>query len=149
MSDIKIYTAFNKPSFNEKLQFVDFILQNAEKEINVNREYIDHAINVSIKDRPSLGGKIFCSYMQNELIAIAVIVKTAMKGFFPKNLIVYFVVRNDLRKQGYATELMNYLLKTIQGDIGVNISPNSIYKNFFEKFGMKSNSCFYLLSNEF
>jgi hypothetical protein len=101
MSDIKIYTAFNKPSFNEKLQFVDFILQNAEKDYDVNSEFVNHAINVSIKDIPSIGGRVFCSYMQDELIAISVVVETAMKGFFPANLIVYFVVRNDLRKQGY------------------------------------------------
>lgn len=146
MSDIKVYTAFNKPSFNEKLQFVDFILKNAEKDYNVNSEFVDHAINVSIKDKPSLGGKVFCSYMQDELIAIAVVIETAMKGFFPANLIAYFVVRNDLRKQGYASELMEYMLKMMQGDVGVNIPENSIYKNFFEKFGMKTSKKLYHLA---
>jgi hypothetical protein len=41
---------------------------------------------------------------------------------------------------------MEYMLKMMQGDVGVNIPEDSIYKNFFEKFGMKTSKKLYHLA---
>src|SRR5690606_17502737 len=117
MIEIKEFNKNNQLTSSEKHQIASFLHQHLEKygdPLPSIEKAIDYALGLN-----SIGGHVFVSTSQGEIIGAVVINKTGMNDYIPANILVYIAIHKDHRGKGIGKDLMKIVIESIEGDIAL------------------------------
>lgn len=134
MTEIKIYSAIDKPSEIEKKELVDFLYDNLEQ-YGDPKKHIQKAIDFSIKEFVSFGGFTMTILSKDKIVGAVVVNQTGMGGYIPENILVYIAIHKDHRGEGLGKELMAKAIEVAHGDIALHVEANNPAKKLYEKLG--------------
>lgn len=133
---LNLLNAIDTVSIIEKNRMANFVIANSEcSDHGLVLQSIEYALN----DYITQGGFVIqiLDKPMGDLIGVAITNKTGISGYFPENLLVYLVVKdNDSELENI---LFDEVLKFSKGDVILNASINkcattAIKKGFKEKY---------------
>jgi ribosomal protein S18 acetylase RimI-like enzyme len=134
MTEIKIFSAVDKPTEIEKAEVVDFLFNHLEQYGDPKKD-IQKAIDYSIKEFVSFGGFTMIIRDKDKIKGAVVINQTGMGGYIPENILVYIAIHNGHRGEGLGKTLMSKAIELAQGDIALHVEANNPAKKLYEKLG--------------
>lgn len=136
MKDTRIITPDEKLSSEELTKLTLFLFEHLQ-EYGDDKTAIEKAI-LYANSRETPGGYLIEVLEGDELLSAAVINKTGMAEYIPENILVYLATHKDHRGQGLGGQLMQQMVKTVQGDIALHVEPQNPAKKLYEKFGFSN-----------
>jgi len=136
MKDTRIITPDEKLSSEELTKLTLFLFEHLQ-EYGDDKTAIEKAI-LYANSRETPGGYLIEVLEGGELLSAAVINKTGMAEYIPENILVYLATHKDHRGQGLGGQLMQQMVKTVQGDIALHVEPQNPAKKLYEKFGFSN-----------
>jgi len=134
---IKTFDAFTKPTTLQINRITEFFSKHLNGYYPSSEDGIREALLYAIKEKAGFGGYIFQLEESEELIGALVINKTGMDELQSDFILVYIAIREDYRRQGCATRLLQYALGFCKGSISVNLEPDSPVNRLFSSMGFR------------
>lgn len=134
---IKTYDAYSKLSIMDINRVTNFLHEHSGV-FRDSKSAIKKSLLYAIKEIPGLGGYVFVSEHQNEILGVLVINKTGMNEYIPENILVYLVVNANYDEDGIKEKLINYTTNYCKGDIALYINKESPELGWFKEKGFKS-----------
>lgn len=137
MTEIEIFNPKKTPTQEEKNDFVDFLYEHLEQ-YGDSRTAIGNCIDFAMKVIPSFGGFMLISYVNGEIVGMAVLNKTGMKDYIPENILVYIATHKDHRGKGIGKQLMQKTVEMAEGSIALHVEADNPAKFLYEKYGFSN-----------
>lgn len=134
---IIVFTKNNKPSLDEKTQFIDFLFDNLQ-EYGDPKPDIEKAVAYALEEVRSFGGFILVLYSDEVITGVVVVNETGMKDYIPENILVYIATHKDYRGKGLGKLLMQKALDTAVGSVALHVEPDNPARFLYEKCGFTS-----------
>src|SRR5690606_41468961 len=112
-----------------------FLYKNLD-EYGDTKSAIRKAIEYAAKERCGLGGYVFTTENEDEIVGAVVVNKTGMEEYIPENILVYIAVHQNHRGEGLGKKLMDYTLENCKGDIALHVEKDNPAKFLYEKYGL-------------
>lgn len=137
MSEIRVFTAANKPNLEERESIINFLFDNLQ-EYGDPKSDIEKCIDYAMKETTSFGGFILASYLEKEISGVVVVNQTGMKDYIPENILVYIATHKNHRGKGIGKELMKKTIEMAKGSIALHVEPENPARFLYEKVGFSS-----------
>jgi GNAT superfamily N-acetyltransferase len=144
----KLYSPFDKATSIE-VDRITKCLFDSMKVCNVTKADIQHAIDYAFREKPGLGGYVLTILDRQQIVGVAIINKTGMKGYFPENILAFIGVVPKYQGKGLGKRLVQQVIRLCEGHIYLNIPESMQAETFFTRVGFqKANRQFYYKNNE-
>lgn len=137
MIEVRTFTEKQKPSLGEKKQLIDFLYHHLEN-FGDPKNYIEKAVDYSLKEYSSFGGFVLAAYENKEVVGTVVVNQTGMKDYIPENILVYIATHSEHRGKGIGKLLMQEAINRAEGNIALHVEPDNPARYLYEKLGFTS-----------
>lgn len=127
-----IHDVVNKPTAQQKKSVINFLYIHLEQ-YGDKREDIQKCLDYALKK--SKGGFIVTAFLEDEMVAAAVINHTGMEGYIPENILVYIATHSQHRGKGIASALMDAIMENTQGDLALHVEHDNPAIGLYKKYG--------------
>jgi len=115
-------------------EIADFLYTHLDQ-YGDNKQAILACLAYAFGDGPGQDGLVLAAHRAGEILGVAVVNDTNMKGYIPEHILVYLAVREDTRGQGIGKRLMERVISETPGDIALHVEPENPARYLYEKFG--------------
>jgi GNAT superfamily N-acetyltransferase len=131
----KVYNQETKMSAFKKHNVTEFLFKHLGQYRDKKAD-IEKAVDYAIKETPSFGGFVLERHDENgNIVGSAVLNRTGMSDYIPKNILVYIAVDKTHRGKGYGKDLMNKVIDLTDGDIALHVEKDNPARFLYEKIG--------------
>jgi GNAT superfamily N-acetyltransferase len=134
---LKVFNSENKPNTEEKKEVINFLFNHLEN-YGDPKQYIEKAVDFSLREYSSFGGFVLIAKENSDIIGVVVINQTGMKGYIPENILVYIATHKDHRGKGVGKQLMKKSIELAEGDVALHVEPDNPARFLYEKVGFSS-----------
>lgn len=135
MLQTDIYNFSRYPSQAERSEIVQFLSIHLEQ-YGDKEEDIDKAFNYAISANVDAGGYVIALRdNENDIVGASIVNRTGMEGYIPENILVYIATHREHRGKGIASNLMQEIVNTSEGDIALHVEPDNPAIGLYKKFG--------------
>ena len=99
---------------------------------------ITRSLTYAFSDRPGEGGFVLLTTAGEELFGATVILDTGMPGYVAAHLLLFVAVREDQRKMGLGTQLIQEALELCSGDVKLHVEYDNPAMRLYERLGFES-----------
>lgn len=125
------------PSWLDMDSLVAF-LHHALKPYEDTPEDIRRGIEYALSDDPAKGGFVLVAHQEQRLLGALVMLRTAMGGYIPANILLFVAVDPATRGQGLGRRLVEQALEACDGPIKLHVEYDNPAKRLYERIGFTS-----------
>lgn len=115
----------------------DFLFHHLD-EYGDSKDAILNCIGYAYGDNPGQSGFILIAHSEGDILGVAIVNNTNMKGYIPEHILVYIAVHGEARGAGIGKALMERTLEEAHGDIALHVEPDNPACHLYEKYGFNN-----------
>ena len=140
-----VVTLIDTPTQLEKIEIANFIYTHAEGHLDSQENIIrclDYAFG-SVRNSHGfvVVGRDSATIGDQSIVSAAIVLNTGMGGYFPENLLVYFVVKPEFVSDSLIENMMDKVGSFAKGEIAIRMRHDHPYKGNFSHLGFDNEYC--------
>ena len=128
------YSDSDNPTDFSREQIADFLYTHLD-EFGDEKQHILKCIGYAYGDSKGQDGMILLAHDNEQITGAVIINKTNMSGYIPENILVYIAVHGEYRGQGLGSQLMERIIKAVDGDIALHVEEHNPAVHLYKKYG--------------
>ncbi len=98
-------------------------------------EDIVHGLDYAFSDAKGEGGFLMLAGQNRILVGALLMLNTGMKGYVPKNLLLFVAVNPSQRGSGLGTKIIQSSIAECEGDVKLHVEYENPAKHLYERLG--------------